>query len=156
MDLAQEQMFDAYLTKHAPSETYKRQMLAILNLCRKTVFLHNAQINWQANIWYLDGLRIAEHRLNRSSSVTSVSFTKISHKENRRYAKEYMKYQIGVTGQAIGTIATRYCLLERFWYAYRNKVRMPQAVRQNRLKITSLSYRKVGFPQNPLMRIYPG
>ena len=114
MDLAQEQMFDAYLTEHTPSETYKHQMLAILNLCRKTVFLHNAQINWQANIWYLDGLRIAEHRLNRSSSVTSVSFTEISHKENRRYAKEYMKYQIGVTGQAISTITTRYCLLERF------------------------------------------
>lgn len=95
MDLAQEQMFDAYLTEHTPSETYKHQMLVILNLCRKTVFLHNAQINWQANIWYLDGLRIAEHRLNRSSSVTSVSFTEISHKENRRYAKEYMKYQIG-------------------------------------------------------------
>ena len=114
MDLTQEQMFNSYLTEHAPSETYKHQMLAILNLCRKTVFLHNAQINWQANIWYLDGLRIAEHRLNRSSSVTSVSFTEISHKENRRYAKEYMKYQIGVTGQAISTITTRYCLLERF------------------------------------------
>ena len=52
MDLAQEQMFDAYLTEHAPSETYKHQMLVILNLCRKIVFLHNAQINWQANIWY--------------------------------------------------------------------------------------------------------
>ena len=87
MDLTQEQMFNSYLTEHAPSETYKHQMLAILNLCRKTVFLHNAQINWQANFWYLDGLRIAEHRLNRSSSVTSVSFTEISHKENRRYAK---------------------------------------------------------------------
>ena len=46
--------------------------------------------------------------------MVSVSFTEISHRENRRYAKEYMKYQIGVTGQAIGTITTRYCLLERF------------------------------------------
>lgn len=114
MDLAQEQMFDAYLDEHTSSESYKCQMLAILNLCRRTVFLHNEQINWQANIWYLDGLGIAEHRLNRSSSVASVSFTEISHRENRRYAKEYMKYQIGVTGQAISTITTRYCLLERF------------------------------------------
>lgn len=32
MDLAQEQMFNAYLTEHTPSETYKHQMLAILNL----------------------------------------------------------------------------------------------------------------------------
>mgnify|MGYP002560428547 CR=1 FL=1 len=113
MDLAQEQMFDAYLTEHAPSETYKHQMLVILNLCRKIVFLHNAQINWQANIWYLDGLRIAEHRLNRSSSVASVSFTEISHKENRRYAKEYLRRANAVC--PVAAVQNRYSMMVRHY-----------------------------------------
>lgn len=34
--------------------------------------------------------------------------------ENRAYAKEYMKYQVGITGQAFGTIFTRYGLIQRF------------------------------------------
>lgn len=114
MDISQEQAFIDYITEHASSESRKKQMIPILNFCRKTVFLQNPEINWQANIWYLERLRLPEHRLNPSGSLNSVSFIEISQPKNRWYAKEYMKYQIGVTGQAISTIATRYCLLERF------------------------------------------
>lgn len=119
MDTDQEQAFITYLAEHTNSESRKKQMIPILNFCRKTVFLQNPEINWQANIWYLEGLRLQKHRLNPSSSLSSISFAEIRQLENRKYAKEYMKYQIGITGQAISTIATRYCLLERFliWLA---------------------------------------
>lgn len=123
MDMDQQQAFNNYLVHHTSSESRKRQMLQILNYCRKTIFLKNEKINWQANIWYLERLNLPEHRLNQSSPISSISFIEISNSENRRYAKEYMKYQLGVTGQAVSTIIIRYRLLERFliWLSDRNQ-----------------------------------
>ena len=71
------------------------------------------EINWKANVWYIEGLRLPAYRLNQSSSLNSISFVKIRNQQNRRYAKEYMKYQLGVTGQAV---STSMCGVSRPWF----------------------------------------
>lgn len=108
MDLVQTQEFDAWLDGRTSSKSRKQQMLPILNFCRRTVFLQNEEIHWNANVWYLERLRLSKNRVNPSGSHASISFLEINNAENRKYAQEYMKYQIGITGQAVSTLVTRY------------------------------------------------
>lgn len=114
MDIRQEQRFEQYLTEHTNTESRKMQLLPSLNFCRKTVFLQSREINWQANIWYIERLNLPPHRRNPSGSLDGISFREIEIPENRRYAKEFMKYQLGITGQAVSTITTRFGLIRDF------------------------------------------
>lgn len=108
LDATEVQKFEAYLDKHTISGSRKKQMLPILNFCRKTTFLQSEEIHWKANIWYLERLHLPKNRVNPSGSYSSISFLEITIPENRRYAQEYMKYQIGITGQSVSTMVTKY------------------------------------------------
>lgn len=52
--------------------------------------------------------------MNPSSSFSSVSFLEITRPLTRRYAQEYMKYQMGITGQAVSTIVIKYGGIRNF------------------------------------------
>lgn len=123
MDIQQEQAFERYLTEHTSSESRKQQLLPSLSFCRKSVFLQSKEINWNATVWYLERLHLPQHRTNPSGSLESISFKEITMPENRRYAQEFMKYQLGVTGQAVSTITTRYILIRHFLTAQSEKHR---------------------------------
>lgn len=122
LEAAQVQEYDAYLGRHTTSEARKQQLLPSLNFCRKTIFLQSEEIHWDANIWYLERLNLPKNRVNPSASFSSVSFLEITDPENRRYAQEYMKYQIGVTGQSVSTIVIKYGGIQNFlvWLCERN------------------------------------
>ena len=108
MDSREEQQFEQYLMDHIDSVSRKMQLFPILNLCRKSVFLQSKEINWKATVWYLDRLHLAPHRINESNLPQTVAFKDITMPENRRYAQEFMRYQLGITGQAVSTLITRY------------------------------------------------
>lgn len=114
MDLGQTQEFDAWLDGRTSSETRKQQMLPILNFCRKTVFLQDKEIHWDANVWYLERLHLPKNRVNPGGSFEKVSFLEIARPDNRRYAQEYMKYQFGITGQAVSTLVIKYKGIQNF------------------------------------------
>lgn len=86
----------------------------IIGIARKAVFLAAKEIHWQANIWYLERFHIAERRKDPSKSLESISFLEIVNRENRKYAQEYMKYELGITGQALSTINGRYRFVRNF------------------------------------------
>lgn len=108
LDAMQVQRFETYLEQKTSSKSRKAQLLPILNFCLKTVFLKSGEINWDANVWYLERLHLPQNRVNHSSSFASVSFREISLPANRRYLKEYMKYQLGISSLSISTIMTKY------------------------------------------------
>lgn len=110
LETAQEKDFEAWLEQEGRtnSETRRQQMLPIINFCRKTVFLQDEEIRWDANVWYLERLRLSKNRVNPSGSFAAVSFLEITRPDNRRYAQEYMKYQLGITGQAVSTLVVKY------------------------------------------------
>lgn len=122
LDMAQVQAFEAYLDEHTTSKTRKVQLLPSLNVCRRTTFLQSEEIHWDANIWYLERMKLPQSRMNPSGSFNSVSFIEISIPENRKYAQEYMKYQIGITGQSISTIVIRFGGIKNFliWLCQKN------------------------------------
>ncbi len=108
MDGLQTRQFESYLDIRTDSTSRKEQLLPSLNFCRKAVFLQDEEIRWDANVWYLERLHLPKNRVNPSGSRSSISFLEIADAENRRYAQEYMKYQVGVTGLAVSTITTKY------------------------------------------------
>lgn len=108
MDAEQVRSFEDYLEEQTNTESKKAQLLPSLNFCLKTVFLQSAEINWNANVWYLERLHLPQNRVNPSGSFEKVSFGEITLPCNRQYLKDYMKYQFGISSQSIGTIRIKY------------------------------------------------
>lgn len=108
MDSKEESEFEKYLAEHTTSSTRKELLLPILNYCRKTLFLQGDEIHWNANVWYMERLKLPKNRINPSSSLASISFAEIPNPGDRQCAKEYMKYQFGVTSRAVSTITIGY------------------------------------------------
>lgn len=90
------------------------QLIPSLNFCRQTVFLQGDKIHWDANIWYLERMKLPNHRTNPSSSIRTVSFIDITIPENRKFAQEFMKYQIGITGKSVSTMVIKYNGIQQF------------------------------------------
>lgn len=108
IDAVEETKFEQYLMEHTTSNSRKDQLLPILNFCRKAIFLLGDEIHWNANVWYLERLHLPKNRINPSSSLASISFAEIPYPGDRQCAKEYMKYQFGVTSRAVSTITIGY------------------------------------------------
>ena len=87
---------------------------SIVGVCRKDSFVQQEQIQWEANVWYLERLHLGEHRIDKSKSLNSISFMEIQEKQNREILQAYMKYELGVTGQAVSTIVHRFIFIRNF------------------------------------------
>lgn len=88
--------------------------MSIVGNCRKDAFMQCKRIPWEATVWYLDRLHLGANRINPSSSMNSISFMEIHEKENREILQAYMKYELGVTGQAVSTICHRFTFICSF------------------------------------------
>lgn len=106
--------FTAYLNHVIESDSRKSQLLPILNYSRKELFLNSREINWEANIWYLERLNLPKDRVNPSGCFESISFLEITVRENRRYLQEYMKYVLGITGTAVSTSVGKHNSVRKF------------------------------------------
>lgn len=82
----------------------------IIDLCRKAVFMQAAEIRWDANVWYLERLRLQPERVNPSRPVQKLSFLEVTHKKNRELLKKYMRYGIGITNLSISSLR-----IEQIW-----------------------------------------
>lgn len=86
----------------------------IIGVARKAVFINAEEIHWHANVWYLERFHIPERRRDPSKSLESISFLEIANQENRKYVQEYMKYELGIAGQTLSTVARRYRFIRNF------------------------------------------
>ncbi len=66
----------------------------------------------EANVWYLERLHLGKHRIDESKSLISISFMEVKEIQNREILQAYMKYELGITGQAVSTIVRRLYVLE--------------------------------------------
>lgn len=86
----------------------------IVNVCRKCAFVEDTKIQWNATVWYLERFHLTKERMDESKSLESISFMEVRRKENREILQAYMKYELGVTGQAISTIVHRFIFIRNF------------------------------------------
>ena len=84
---------------------------SILGECRRDAFMQQEQIQWEANVWYLERLHLGKHRIDESKSLISISFMEVKEIQNREILQAYMKYELGITGQAVSTIVRRFVLI---------------------------------------------
>ena len=88
--------------------------LGVIGECRKDAFMQQEQIQWDATVWYIEKFHLDKSRVNKSSSLKSISFMEIREKQNREILQAYMKYELGVTGEAVSTIMRRFRFIRNF------------------------------------------
>lgn len=86
----------------------------ILDQSRKIIFLEADEINWNANIWYLERFHFEKTRTNPTNPVKTISFIEIEDKENRKYMQQYMKYCLGVTHLTLGVLQREFTQVRNF------------------------------------------
>lgn len=55
-----------------------------------------------------------KHRIDESKSLISISFMEVKEIQNREILQAYMKYELGITGQAVSTIVRRFVCIRNF------------------------------------------
>ena len=112
MEKAQEQEYSLMLKREYgnPCSSPKKFIL----FCRKLLFLESKNINWEANVWFTEGLNISSERYSRSNAVESFSFLDIHSHENRQGLQRYLKYLLTVTSLNLGTIRIHHTYIKEF------------------------------------------
>lgn len=112
MEKAQEQEYSFMLKLQYgnPCSSPKKFIL----FCRKLLFLESKNINWEANVWFTEGLNISLERYSRSNAVESFSFLDIYSHENRQGLQRYLKYLLTVTSLNLGTIRIHHTYIKEF------------------------------------------
>ena len=60
-------------------------------------------------------IHLGKHRIDESKSLISISFMEVKEIQNREnFYRAYMKYELGITGQAVSTIVRRFVCIRNF------------------------------------------
>ena len=86
----------------------------IVDKVQRILFVQSKDINWEANVWYLEGFQFGVTRYDPTRPVKRILFLDISDKDNREYLKMYVKYQLGVTGLSVQNIWGRVYITKAF------------------------------------------
>ena len=87
--------------------------IQIVDNTRKFLFLQG-EVNWQANVWYLERFRFSGDRMNPSRPISTLSFLTVRNPENRSLLQEYIRYCLAVTDATIGNIRGQLYNLSEF------------------------------------------
>ena len=112
MELSQEEEYAAFLKAGMgrSCESSKRFIV----FCRETLFMENKEIDWTANVWYVDRLNIELDRQNQGNNIKSFNFLDVINIENRVAIQKYIKYLLTLTSLNIGTIKIFCCHVKAF------------------------------------------
>ena len=69
MTLEEEQQFALELSERFRGEKKKNAVFGILRMSRKILFLQAPEINWNANVWFLERFHFSKERMNPSKPV---------------------------------------------------------------------------------------
>ncbi len=113
MTMKEEKGFEEYLSEEFAGRRKKRAF-GIITLSRKILFLLSPEINWKANVWYLERFHFSKERVNPSNPVESISFKEITYLENQTILRKYMRYLLGITDLSLSTIQIKFLELRNF------------------------------------------
>ena len=88
--------------------------MQVLDQSRKILFMGSKEINWNANVWYLERFHFEKTRTNPTNPVRTFSFLEVAHRQNKRYLQQYMKYCLGVTHLALSAIRSEFMRIRSF------------------------------------------
>lgn len=82
--------------------------------CREILWVENKEIDWSANVWYVDRLNIEPSRYSQGNNIKSFNFLNVINSENRVALQKYIKYLLTLTSLNIGTIKIFCCHAKSF------------------------------------------
>lgn len=129
--LEMEQINEFYGRLKSAGKAVLKKGREIVETCRKILFIEADEINWRANVWYLERFHFESTRVNPTNPVVSLSFIEILQKKNRQLMQEYMKYCLGTTNLSINVIRTEASILRRFL------VKMEECTEENICSVTT-------------------
>lgn len=112
MELSQEEEYAAFLKASMGKSCGSPKRF--ITFCRETLFMMNKEIDWSANVWYVDKLNIEPSRQSQGNNVKSFNFLDVTNVENRVVLQKYIKYLLTLTSLNIGTIKIFYCHAKAF------------------------------------------
>lgn len=121
METAQEREYTSLLKKQM-GKSYT-SAIRFIAFCRKALFLEAEEINWEANVWYVEKLNVAPERYSLSSTIESFYFLNIQFPDNRAMLQKYMKYLFTVMNLNIGTIRIKIHMQKNFLNSWKRKVK---------------------------------
>lgn len=108
------QTIDEYFSKAKEVPLVNNRYPQIVDKVQRILFLQAKDINWDANVWYLERFQFDITRYDPTRPVKRISFLDILDKHNREYLKMYVKYQLGVTGASVQNIWARTYITKAF------------------------------------------
>ncbi|MDO4170575.1 MAG: site-specific integrase [Lachnospiraceae bacterium] len=106
--------------------------IQIVDHIRKYLFLNAKETNWDANAWYMERFHFAFDRMNPSNPVVKIEFNLIENEEHRAFFKEYMRYLIGITQEALQNIRCQYySILDFLKYCESYKIKISYITNKN-------------------------
>ncbi|NBH15472.1 hypothetical protein D3Z36_15120 [Lachnospiraceae bacterium] len=112
MEADQEEKFSSLLKRQIEKSDVNASQF--ISFCRKTLFLEAEEINWEANVWYVERLNIVPERYSLSSTIESFSFLDVFLEDNRKMLQEYMRYLFTVTNLNLSTIRIKQTYTKEF------------------------------------------
>lgn len=112
MELSQEEEYSALLK--AGKEKSCGSPRRFIEFCRETLFIENKEIDWSANVWYVDKLNIEPSRHSQGNNIKTFNFLDVTNIENRGAVQKYVKYLLTLTSLNIGTIKIFCCHAKSF------------------------------------------
>lgn len=92
--------------------------IAIIDICRKALFLQAEEINWDAHVWYMERFHFLPGWIDPSNPVMTLSFLEVSHEQNRILLKKYMRYSLGITDLSIRALSAEMIYVKNFLVAF--------------------------------------
>ena len=112
MELSQEEEYTAFL-KASMGKSYGSQR-RFITFCREILFMGNKEIDWSANVRYVDKLNIDPSRQSQGNNIKSFNFCDVINIENRATLQKYIKYLLTLTSLNIGTVKIFCCHAKAF------------------------------------------
>lgn len=113
MTMEEEQRFEQELSEHFCRKK-KSVGFAVIRMSRKILFLQAPEINWNANVWFLERFHFSKERITPSKPIELVSFKEVTNLENQKILQKYMRYLFGITDLCISTIRIKMLELRTF------------------------------------------
>ncbi|MBR3606946.1 MAG: hypothetical protein IKL51_05155 [Lachnospiraceae bacterium] len=94
MELSQEEEYAAFLKASMGKSCGSPKRF--ITFCRETLFMMNKEIDWTANVWYVDKLNIELSRHSQGNNIKSFNFLNVINIENREALQKYIKYLLSM------------------------------------------------------------
>ena len=115
LELMEEEDFSGYrLSLIGNVGTKEQEYYQVVNMLLKHLFIVSDKPRWEANAWYLERFTFKYDRFNPARPVTRLTFWQIRDTVNRDLFKDYVRYELGLTSEALDTIRARYIYIKEF------------------------------------------